>query len=378
MGILSVMFFLFVLVQADMAFGAQHRTPGDDSGRRLVTGVIHDPPYLIKNDDGTWSGLNADLWASIARKLKLDYGLKEMKLEDLVAGLNEGTIDLSIVGMFITPEREELFDYSVPIGSTRLAVMTLPHAIDHPWWGVFQVFSSRAIVKVILFLVLLIVVAGAFFWLVERKYNPEHFGGGTLKGIGAGIYWVGATLASGVCLGINIKTLAGRILALMWMFLCAVIFSAFIASLASSLTLEHLTGGVADKETLRHMRIGVVKGGISQRILAQMGLRPVLLEGVDDAANALLGKKIDGVFYDEMTLRYYADRLYKERLSVYPTDLKRIQIAFAMPAESKLRKPINKALLTIMNEPLWESLLDRYGFKENLEAKETPRRWRKK
>jgi len=44
-------------------------------------------------------------------------------------------------------------------------------------------------------------------------------------------------------------------------------------------------------------------------------------------------------------------------------------IPFGMPTDSPLRKLVNSALLKIMNEPLWDFLLDRYGFKENFDGK---------
>jgi len=350
--------------------GAQQHTPDRrlPSGK-LVVGIMDDPPYVIKDEEGRWGGLNVELWANVARDLRIDYEFREMTLDEILTALHKNKIDLTIIGFFVTAEREKLFDYTVPIGSTRMGVATLPHAIDHPWWSAIRVFLSWGILKVFIVLVIALIVIGFLFWLIERKNNPEHFGGGFLKGLCAGIYWVGATLASGVCFGVNIKSLSGRILALIWMFICAVILSAFIASLASSLTLDELTSSTVDTHALRKMKLGAIRGGTSAHVLQRMGKKPVLFDNGKDAARAILEKKIDGFLYDEITLHYIADRDYPGQFTVYPTNLKRFQFAFGMPMGSPLRKPINTAMLNTINDPLWEILLDKYGFKENFEKK---------
>lgn len=364
-----LLFTLMCIVCVNIA-DAQHPAVGPRlTGKKLIVGITDDPPYTMKDEEGKWVGLNVDLWANVVRDLKIDYEFKEMTLDEILTALHKNKIDLTIMGLFVTTEREKLFDFTVPIGSSRMGVITLPHAIDHPWWSAIRVFLSWGILKVVIVLVCALIVIGFLFWLIERKNNPEHFGGGFIKGLCTGIYWVGATMASGVCFGVNIRSTSGRILALVWMFICAVILSAFIASLASSLTLDELTSSAVDKHALRKMKLGVLRGGTSSRVLQQMGGRSVLFDDGKDALKAVLEKKIDGFLYDETTLYYISDREYPGKFTVYSTNLKRFQFAFGVPMGSTFRKPINAAMLNTINDPLWEIILDKYGFKENFEKK---------
>jgi hypothetical protein len=227
-----------------------------------------------------------------------------------------------------------------------------------------RIFVSWSTLKVIVLLLFLIFITGLIFWLIERKKNLEHFGGGFIKGLSSGIYWVGSTLASGVCFGIALKSLAGRLMGLFWMFVCAVILSAFIASLTSSLTLRKLVTPVVDLKTLRTMQLGTVKGSVPAGFLAKKHVAPVLFAEEHDAIEALLKKQIDGFLYDEVSLNYYASRTDKQSLTVYPTKMKHLYYAFAMPNKSPLRKGINASLLSIMHEPYWESLVDYYGISD--------------
>ncbi len=197
---------------------------GLQRGTTVVVGVVHDPPYIIKTKTGGWTGLNVDLWKGISQELKVDYVFKEMTFSEILDALKNSQIDISIESFFLIAERIKDIEYSVPFGSTRLAVATLPGRLDHPWLAAIKIVFSWGTLKVMGILFVVLCILGFSFWLAERKSNPEHFGEGFMKGVGAGIYWVGSTLASGVCIGIALKSLPARILGLLWMLSCAVAF----------------------------------------------------------------------------------------------------------------------------------------------------------
>jgi polar amino acid transport system substrate-binding protein len=71
----------------------------------------------------------------------------------------------------------------------------------------------------------------------------------------------------------------------------------------------------------------------------------------EDVLDSLFAIKIEGFLYDEVTLHYYAENKYRDEIAQHPTTLKSLTIAFAMPKNSPLRKPVNVALLKIMEEP---------------------------
>jgi len=85
------------------------------------------------------------------------------------------------------------------------------------------------------------------------------------------------------------------------------------------------------------------------------------------ALNAVRKREIEGFLYDEITLRYYKENDYKDKISISPTSFRRIPFAFGLPNESPLRKKINYALLSLMEKPDWAFLLKRYGLGENFE-----------
>ena len=187
----------------------------------------------------------------------------------LLDSLKENKIDLAIDGFFLLAEREKYMDFTVPLGSTRLAVATLPDKLDHPWIAALKIFFSWAIMKIIVLLLMTLCLLGFLFWYIERGHNPEHFGGGFIHGIGSGVYWVGSTLASGNCFGISLKSLAARSLGLAWMLLCALMLSALTASLTTSLSASKNMANTVKEETLRHMRIAGIKGSTEATVLEE-------------------------------------------------------------------------------------------------------------
>ncbi|MEI6155386.1 MAG: transporter substrate-binding domain-containing protein [Deltaproteobacteria bacterium] len=359
--------FLLLCLHPAVLFAQSRSDVASPSGKKLIVGILHDPPYLIKENTGEWTGINVDIWKDIAQDLKIDYELKEMTFEGLLEALKTNEIDLAIEAFFILAEREKQIDYSSALGSTRLGLATLPGKIHHPWWMAVSVLLSWGTFRILGTLCLALCMLGFLLWVIERKNNPDHFGGGTLRGIVSGIYWVGSTLASGVCFGVNLKSFPARLLGLVWMLLCAVALSALIASLTSTISANRSMVDIVSDEQLRNMRLGGIRESAESITLKKLGGKYTLYDNETTALNAVLNREIEGFLYDEITLRYYKENDYKEKISISPTGFKRIPFAFGLPNESPLRKKINYALLSLMEKPGWAFLLKRYGLGENFE-----------
>ncbi len=340
--------------------------------KKLVIGVVNDPPYLVKEKSGEWTGLNLDIWKAVAQDLKIDYELKEMRPSELIDELTKGRIDMSIDAFYITADKQRIIDYSFAFGNARLGVATLPEKIHHPWWEAIRIFFSWGTVKVIALLGSILCLLGLLLWWIEREANRDHFGGGALKGISSGIYWVGSTLASGVCFGVDLKSLPARILGLIWMLVCAVALSALIASLTTSLTASRSTIEAVNEDTLRRMYLGVIRAGAEESTLHNLGGRYKTYDEEEEALNALLAGTVEGFLYDEITLHYYKNNTYRGRISVYPTKFKRFFYGFAYTKGSPWRTTVDYGILRLKEKPDWAFILRRHGLEDNFEEIQAP------
>jgi polar amino acid transport system substrate-binding protein len=367
-----IAFLLIALFASAISAPARAAEPSAGPQKKLVVAVVNDPPFSVKNETGQWTGFNVDLWRYLAVDLKLDYELKEMSFKEIQDALHAGTIDLSIAALFETAERYRRFDFSTTVGTTRLAVAVLPEKDTHPWLAAIRILLSWGIVKTVILFFAALFALGFILWRIERNDNPDHFGGHPVKGVGTGTYWVSSTLAAGACYDITLKSLPARIIGLAWMLVGALAFSAFTASLASSLVSHRQMIELYDMGKLHNMRLGVLRDTLQHSLARQAGAKCVLYDKEDDALKALKNKRIYGLFLDEVVLDYYAARDPEHPLNVHPVNLKPKRFAFAFPKKSPLRQPTNLAITEIMEKPEWEALAGRYGLDTNLEPKPVP------
>jgi polar amino acid transport system substrate-binding protein len=349
---------LWSALQAGWVMAQNVETKRAYPGTPLIVGFSTTSLDVVKRENPRWLKSYIDFWDLISQELKRPYVFTPMPFEEILKALREGAIDITAVPVIVSASREELFDLSTPLGGGRLAVATRYRVWDHPWLSVIQIFFSWTTVKVILMLIASLVLIGIIAWLIERKENPEYFGQGAARGIGTGIFWAGSTLASGICLGISLKTPLGRILGLFWMVVCVVTFGAVIASLTYYLGSQQHLGWVVDSDKLKRMHIGGFRTSAQAQMIERMGIRYTPCDNTDECVTALTRGKIDGFLYDEGYLRYLSETRYRGRLSVYATDLKPYRRAFAMPKNSPLRKPFNVALLKVMDRPMGEAVIN--------------------
>jgi ABC-type amino acid transport substrate-binding protein len=75
---------------------------------------------------------------------------------------------------------------------------------------------------------------------------------------------------------------------------------------------------------------------------------------------ALENGEIDAFVYDKPILRYLVSREYQGILNVLPRSFFEQNYAIALPQGSKLREPLNRALLRATTDPKWRHTLQQY------------------
>ena len=79
-------------------------------------------PFEFKQGD-KYVGFDVDLWAAVAKELKLDYELKPMDFSGIIPALQTKNIDLALAGITITDERKKAIDFSDGYYKSGLLVM---------------------------------------------------------------------------------------------------------------------------------------------------------------------------------------------------------------------------------------------------------------
>jgi len=327
--------------------------------KKLAVGTKEAPPFSMKDRDGRWTGISIDLWRQIATELNLNYEFRELDQYDLLEGLTNGSLDVVVTELTITPERLDRFDFTYPFYTTGLGI-AVPFREKHVLISIIkQLFSSTVLgILIIIFSVLLIV--GIVVWLFERKLNPEHFGGNTIQGIGSG-FWFSAVTMTTVGYGDKLpKTIGGRIVALIWIFSGIILVSIFIATITSMLTVNQLETSVRGIEDLKKALVGTMPYTTSESFLKNSLISFKTYKSIEEGLEALINGEIKAFVYDAPELRYRIKQRFQGKLDVLPHTYSQENYGIALVNDSPLRKSMNRVLLQKIRHQEWQETLNHY------------------
>jgi ABC-type amino acid transport substrate-binding protein len=324
-----------------------------------VVGTKEAPPFAMKGADGAWHGLSIDLWHEVAAELGLAFELREYNLVQLLDSTAAGSVDAAVAAVTITAEREEQLDFSHPFYSGGLSIAARRKA-STPWLSVLGRLFSYAFIKVIAALAGLLLAVGVVAWLLERRRNPEQFGGGAVRGIANGFWWSAVTMTT---VGYGDKapvTFWGRLLAVAWMFAGIVTISMFTAAIAAALTVSGLDSPIRSPRDLPNVRVGTVPHSAAAAYLAEKSIPHAGYGNVEQGLQALASDSIDAFVYDTPILRHAIHTAARTSLTVLPFQLLRQDYGIAFPQGSTLREEVNRVLLRKVVGPQWRANVQRY------------------
>jgi glutamine transport system substrate-binding protein len=98
-------------------------SPASAQEKELVvatdTGFV---PFEFKQGN-TYTGFDIELWAAIARELKLKYKLQPMDFNGIIPGLQTRNVDVALAGIAIRDDRKKVIDFSDPYYESGLAIL---------------------------------------------------------------------------------------------------------------------------------------------------------------------------------------------------------------------------------------------------------------
>ena len=326
----------------------------------LRIGVTVLPPLCMKTPDNQWEGFSVELWKAVAQNMRVQSEFREFpNLQLLLNALEKGEIDV-IPSLVVRERFEPVMDFSQSFMKSGLSIAVPTESVGYRWMRIFQVPFSENILKAIGFMLSLSFAAGIIVWAFERRRNSEMFGGGTIEGIGHGIWWAMVTMAT-VGYGDKApKTIGGRIIALGWMIFSIVFIASFTANITTSLTLEGLKGKVRGFNDLYQARVGSINNSEGFAFLSKKGIAVIPFETLQEGLLAVANKSIDAFVLDELVLKNQVKREYPGRVQVLPETFDEYFVSIALQGKSSLRKTTNRALLEFMKTEKWAELVNRY------------------
>ncbi|BAY27771.1 extracellular solute-binding protein [Calothrix sp. NIES-2100] len=323
----------------------------------VATRVI--PPFVFA-DNGKLSGFSIELWRSIANKIGVQSKFVEYStVPDLLAAVKDGKANAGIAAISITAERQENFDFSLPMFAGGLQIMVRPpEANSGGFSNILQLLFSATLLQVFGIALLLIVVAAHVIWLSERNHKEGIIDKSYFPGIFKACWWAAATLATQA--DEMPKGVLGRVIAIIWMFIGVLFVAYFTAAATTSLTVQQLQGDIRSVDDLPGKLVATTAGSTAAKYLRDRKISVLEVLKIEQAYDALQSKKADAVVFDAPVLLFYAANEGKGKVEVVGSVFREENYGIVLPNDSPYRKQINSALLSIREDGTYQSLYDKW------------------
>lgn len=332
---------LTAVALAMVAFAA---SPAWAEGQELRVGVVGSAPFVVR-EGGELSGISVGVWKDAARASGWTSKLVALEsVPDALDAVARSEVDVLIGPISITAERAERVRFTQPYFESSLGILA-GRASSSPFSRIAP-FLSRAFAVGVAGLLVVLCAVGALIWLAERKKNPEQFPATPLAGIGNGI-WLAVVTMTTVGYGDRAPiTLAGRIVAGVWMVVALVTASSLTAGIATALTLAQLSPGrISSAEQLADQRVAAVRGTPGARFAKRMNAILVPVSSLEDGVARVESGDADALVFDRPMLLYHLQEHPDLDLRVSQASYVPQRYGFALPMETELQNDLNVALL---------------------------------
>ena len=318
---------------------------------------------LVSYKNNEYVGFSIDLWDAIAQQMNTEYELYGLdSIAALLKEVERNSADVAISGITITAEREKTLDFSHSYYESGLQILVSNHnnALSHTIGSkIFSVFFRPQLYYGIIIFVLILLIAAHIIWLVERKHNPE-FPSGYAQGIWESFWWAAVTVTT---VGYGDKTpkkIAGKLFGLFWMCAGYFIFAYFTATVTTSFTLAEMQAVINGPQDLPGKQVATVAGTTAVDYLTKQNIESIQYDTKEEAYLALVDNKVDAVVYDAPALQYYANRQGRNKVKVVGMPFKLQNYGIALPINSPYRKPINSALLNLIEDGTYNQIKEKW------------------
>ncbi|WP_138501242.1 transporter substrate-binding domain-containing protein [Nostoc sp. PA-18-2419] len=351
-GLLSTILALSLIASSGLA-----QKPLTQQPLLVATRVI--PPFVLA-DKGQLSGFSIDLWQSIANEIGVEFKfIQYSTVPELLSAIRGNKANLGIAAISITAEREQNFDFSLPIFAGGLQILVRnPESNSSTFPNILQLFFSTSLLQVIGIALVLIAIAAHIIWLSERHHQQGIVSQSYFPGIFKACWWAAATLATQA--DEMPKGVVGRLVGIVWMFIGVLFAAYFTATATTSLTVQQLQGDIKSIDDLPGKLVATTAGSTAATYLREHHISVLEVAKIEQAYNALTTKKADAVVFDAPVLLFYAANEGKGKVQVVGSILREESYGIVLPNNSPYRKPVNKALLSLKENGTYQSLYDKW------------------
>ena len=345
----------FVLVFCSTFFPVS----GQPGGDTLKICVYHSPPFGMKINYEDFGGLMVLLWEDIARELGVAYQYEVGDMNHLIAGLKNGRYDIGLGAISITPQREQLIDFSYAVNPSGTGIATSKKATSTSFlkkWTPILV----DLLELVASLIVMLLISAVFVFLVEKKYGNKTLSERSIQSIADGLWWSAVTMTT-VGYGDKVpSSRIGKFLGIIWIFISILFFSLFTANASAKLVNYQVSSKINTVDDLRKVEVVAAAKSSGEEFLIREAVQYTPKRDVSEAIQAVLDGKADAVVSNVPVLKYENKTNFSNQLLISDRYLMRNNMGIALPEDSPWREKINTILLEKIAEPKWQAAVFRY------------------
>ncbi|MEW2482618.1 transporter substrate-binding domain-containing protein [Mycobacterium sp. NPDC049093] len=358
---LAMLMFLLCLMNAIAPRASAQPEPEPDP--RSITVAVHAlEPFVMETGSDTLTGFSIDLWEEIAQRL--DWESDYQKWDDVRGQLQavaDGKAEVAIGAISLTSARERMFDFSQPTLDAGLQIMVPVHDTTPSTPGLagfLGLIFSKTMLVWLMAAVVVSVLPAHIFWLVERRHASPAVSRAYLPGIFQSFGWsVGSLVGRSSTAPRRWVT---KSLAILWGFAGIVFVAFYSANLTATLTVAKLESKISGPADLYDKTVATVADTTSASYLRGMGVSATEMHSIEECYEALREDGYDAVVFDAPVLRYYAahrgDGVGVMAGPVFQDE----NHGFVFAVGSKLRKPIDQALLRMREDGSYDMIKEKW------------------
>lgn len=251
---------VFIFVFAVLNLSAQS---GKDT---LQVGVYNSPPFGLVKHNGEVGGLMVELWEDIAEDLDVDYEYTITNMHGVISGLQEGIFDVGLGAISITPHRESLVDFSHAVNPSGTGIAVARASVRVSMWRKWKPIVIDFL-GIIGFLLIMLLISAVIVYWVEKRYSGNAQSENHITSIADGLWWSVVTMST-VGYGDKVpRSKAGKILAIIWIFIGIAFFSLFTAHTTSRLAQNQVQSRINTLDDLYAVRVVAVSESSGEEFL---------------------------------------------------------------------------------------------------------------
>lgn len=278
---------------------AADTTPAVPPGR-IKAGVFLNPPFVMEQTGGGYTGMAVELWEEVVSSLGLvhEYVLYH-DLSDLMRDTASGKVDAAAIDLSVTHERSRTLKFSYPWYDSGLRIMINREPGGSLWASLFKYKHLQVYLLFILFFIFLSVI----LTLIRRKHDPE-FTGDWKEGLSISFQNVVESALQGKLEQRHLGWI-GNLIFLVWLLFGVAAVAYITSTMTSAMTSTRLSGDIQQPADLPGKKIGVLHGSVGEAFFLSGGQPVQPFKELEDAVQSLLDKKIDVIVSDAPVLEYY-------------------------------------------------------------------------